>query len=462
MHQKPLRIQWNIANHGCLEVVDWHLWQDIVNLTDKNSLETELWLEFVHQARKMGLPRTTGWDVSGLCESQQLLAVQAARSYLRGVPVRGHSAQIEGAEKSGQYDYRQLCLAEIEQLFTQESFTLMDKKVLAHHQFELLPDSSCLLEGGEACKKFELVRQLIDAWRKAGQPPRWVIVGGGSLCDSAAYAAHLVGCAYILVPTTLLAMVDACVGGKTAVNLEPWGKNILGAFSYPHAVLTSTTFLESLPDIELDSGIFEALKHGLLAGQKSQVRALLAQLSSRRKQARLELGVDQLMQNIEVKAKVIEQDSTELKGLRHCLNYGHTLGHALESYHLSRQSYLPHGICVGFGMLFANLLGAALGITESEFTIESEILLKAALDSFTREVFVSPFELAGQGEQLWQLMLQDKKNSTSDLEQVNWVFLANWGQLAHPVGQAGYLHPVSKQQFLASFTHFTWLLGLRP
>ncbi len=186
-----------------------------------------------------------------------------------------------------------------------------------------------------------------------------VALGGGIVGDIAGFAAATVlrGVPFVQVPTTLLAMVDSAVGGKTGVN-TPHGKNLVGAFHQPTLVYAAMAVVQTLPDREMRCGLGEVVKHGVLADRvlfdlcaerasaiKERDRAVLAQLVER---------------SCRVKAAVVAEDELE-GGVRAVLNLGHTVGHAIETVLSGSEEAMPHGECVAIGMVAEARWAAARG-----------------------------------------------------------------------------------------------------
>ena len=205
---------------------------------------------------------------------------------------------------------------------------------------------------GEANKSLATAGAIIDALvaKGARRDSAAVVVGGGMLGDTAGFAASIFmrGIDLVHVPTTLLAMVDSSIGGKVAVN-HPKGKNLIGSFHRPSAVIADPSVLRSLTKRELLSGLFEAVKGGVIRD-----RDLFALFETRR-DAMLALDppvIDEIVQRkIRVKADIVSADERE-GGLRRLLNYGHTIGHALEA--ATKYAVLTHGEAVAWGMIAAN------------------------------------------------------------------------------------------------------------
>ncbi|HSN69456.1 MAG TPA: 3-dehydroquinate synthase family protein, partial [Thermoanaerobaculia bacterium] len=181
-----------------------------------------------------------------------------------------------------------------------------------------------------------------------------IAVGGGTVGDAAGFAASILfrGVDLIHVPTTLLAQVDSSIGGKVAIN-HPRGKNLVGSFWPPRAVLVDPSFLRTLPPMEFLSGAFEALKAGVIMDEAlfDLVRGEYHTTGS---------SLEELVRRaIAVKAAVVAEDEME-KDRRRLLNYGHTIGHAIEA--ALGYGALSHGEAVGWGMIGANAIAARRGL----------------------------------------------------------------------------------------------------
>jgi 3-dehydroquinate synthase len=221
-----------------------------------------------------------------------------------------------------------------------------------------------ILPDGEAHKTLETVGRILDALAEAGyaRDATVLALGGGVVGDMAGFAAacYQRGIAYLQVPTTLLAQVDSSVGGKTAVN-HPLGKNLIGAFHQPVAVLADTGTLATLPDRELRAGIAEVIKYGAImdAGFLDWLQENMAALLARKVGA-----LDQaIKRSCELKAQVVASDERE-QGWRALLNFGHTFGHAIES--LAGYGSWLHGEAVAAGMVMAAEFSVANGLLDSD------------------------------------------------------------------------------------------------
>ncbi|HOQ93775.1 MAG TPA: 3-dehydroquinate synthase family protein [Sphaerochaeta sp.] len=230
--------------------------------------------------------------------------------------------------------------------------------------FKQLPPSHVVLESGESQKNFASLERIISTALEEGlaRDGRIIGFGGGVVCDLAGFAAsvYMRGCTLTLVPTTLLAMVDASLGGKTAIDYRGV-KNIVGSFYPAREVLISTDVLHTLNEREYLNGLGEVLKHALLSSDDRLYRFVVTQKNEilSRDAKILDLMVEL---SLRVKLEYIEQDPTEQLGIRQMLNLGHTFGHALEStFHFGTFS---HGSAVAWGCCRALEAGVSLGITD--------------------------------------------------------------------------------------------------
>jgi 3-dehydroquinate synthase len=251
---------------------------------------------------------------------------------------------------------------------------------------------------GERAKKLTQVEKLAAKLVKRGAERQSVILalGGGVVGDVGGFLASVFmrGVPVVQIPTTLLAQVDSAIGGKTGVNLAA-GKNLIGTFHQPLAVLVDPDVLATLPEREYRSGLFEAMKYGVIRNpaifelMESQSEAML-----RRDGVLLEKLIAEC---IRVKADVVSADERE-SGERRILNFGHTIGHALEAEAGYRK--LLHGEAVGWGMIAAALIGYALDVTDSLTAqrIIATVLAYGPLPKFK-----------AQGRQILGRMLADKK-----------------------------------------------------
>ena len=217
-----------------------------------------------------------------------------------------------------------------------------------------------LIPDGERAKNLSTVGRIYDGLLKA-QADRGcaiIAIGGGVVGDVAGFAAatYLRGVPVVQVPTTLLAQVDSAIGGKTGVN-HALGKNLIGAFHHPAAVIVDPELLRTLPRREFRAGLYEAVKYGVIASRElfERIDADLPALFAR-DTGRL---VPVIADSCRIKARVVGEDERE-KGPRRVLNFGHTAGHALEA--VTRYRRFRHGEAVAYGMLAAAELAHARGV----------------------------------------------------------------------------------------------------
>ena len=226
-----------------------------------------------------------------------------------------------------------------------------------------------------------------------------VALGGGVVGDVAGYVAatYLRGLRYVQVPTTLLAMVDSSVGGKTGVDFEQ-GKNLIGAFHQPRAVYIDTRVLTTLPEREYRSGLGEVVKYGVIA--EPGLLDTLKMMSSTRDGQRTDFLREIIGRCCEIKADIVSRDEFEETGLRATLNFGHTIGHALES--ATQYRRFKHGEAVAIGMIAATHIGELNGQTPASV----RPALRDALTSQGLPVCI-PADIAP--ESLIDLLGHDKK-----------------------------------------------------
>ncbi|MCM8821256.1 MAG: 3-dehydroquinate synthase [Candidatus Omnitrophica bacterium] len=209
---------------------------------------------------------------------------------------------------------------------------------------------------GESSKTFNVAYNLLKECSLYRMERTDVIValGGGVICDLAGFVSsiYLRGIRFVSIPTTLLAQVDASIGGKTAINL-PWGKNLVGAFHQPFFVVMDFSTLETLPDREISQGMAEVIKSAVIRSKKLFNYLIKIDASETRKH--LKYFVPEC---VLIKKRVVETDEKEEKGIREILNFGHTIGHAIEI----NSKKLNHGESVSVGMVGETFLAFKKGI----------------------------------------------------------------------------------------------------
>lgn len=276
------------------------------------------------------------------------------------------------------------------------------------HHFEVLE-----IPSGEINKTIGTCMHLWQALSELDADRKSLVInlGGGVVTDLGGFVASTFkrGVTFINVPTTLLAMVDASIGGKTGVDLGSL-KNQIGVINQPEMVLVVTEFLKTLEERQLQSGYAEMLKHGLI--QSHAYWETLKTVSTFD-------GLDAMIHDsVQIKNKVVLEDPTE-KGLRKILNYGHTLGHAIESYFLEHPDYetLLHGEAIAIGMILEGYLAHKVaGLSESELKdIKTTFLARYAKVEFTNDDILA----------ILSLLKFDKKNAHG---KINFVLLERIGK----------------------------------
>jgi 3-dehydroquinate synthase len=244
---------------------------------------------------------------------------------------------------------------------TRDVWHLYGKRVLA--ALDGRPSETLFFTGGENNKRLSHIEQLAGQMAENGadRSSLVVAVGGGIVTDMAGFLAAIFmrGIPVIQIPTTLLAQVDAAVGGKTGVNLVA-GKNLIGSFHQPLAVLIDPSVLASLPPREYLAGLYEIVKSGVIRSEP-----LFRILADRRNEvlAQAPEVLDHIIaESVRIKAEVVSADERE-SGLRRILNFGHTFGHALEAE--TRYTRFLHGEAVSWGMRAATYLAARLEMIPS-------------------------------------------------------------------------------------------------
>jgi 3-dehydroquinate synthase len=218
---------------------------------------------------------------------------------------------------------------------------------------------------GEENKTRQTWAQLTDAMleRGMGRDTCVIAVGGGVTCDLAGFVAatYMRGIPVVQVPTSLLAMIDAAIGGKTGVDV-PAGKNLVGAFHPPYHVVIDPTVLHTLPDAELSNGLAEAVKHGAIAD--ASYLEWITESTTSIFERRMHTLESLIRRSIEIKTAYVAEDLREA-GKRAALNFGHTIAHALER---ASGYAIQHGHAVGLGMLIEAEVGNVLGVTNPHST----------------------------------------------------------------------------------------------
>ncbi|MFX0557074.1 3-dehydroquinate synthase [Maribacter sp. CXY002] len=289
------------------------------------------------------------------------------------------------------------------------------------------------IESGEINKTIETCVGVWEALSELGADRKSLLInlGGGVLTDLGGFVASTFkrGIDFINVPTTLLSMVDASVGGKTGVDLGPL-KNQIGVINQPVMVLIVSDFLDTLEDRQMQSGFAEMLKHGLIKDEKywNTLKRIddLTEIKS------------QILTSVQIKNEVVLQDPTE-QNIRKILNYGHTLGHAIESYFLENEAKetLLHGEAIGIGMILEGYLSYKLtGLSHDNL----EEIKSTFLEHYPKVEFTD-FDI----EKILELLKYDKKNAHG---KINFVLLKTIGDTEIDVN-------VDSQLFAEAFAYYS-------
>jgi 3-dehydroquinate synthase len=282
--------------------------------------------------------------------------------------------------------------------------------------FSSLQCNTVVLPDGEPHKNLNSLSHIYDALihHQHHRDTTLIALGGGVIGDITGFAAatYQRGVRFIQLPTTLLAQVDASVGGKTAVN-HPLGKNMIGSFHQPDAVIMDLNTLETLPEREFNAGLAEVIKYALLMGGDCLLlleQVLQVGFASKSSKALADL----IAHCCGIKAKFVEEDERE-QGRRALLNLGHTFGHALESY--TQYERWLHGEAVAMGLYCAALLSKQLGYLTQADLQRLDLMLKAAQlpSRIPKDIDL---------KQIQALMLKDKKVKN---KQLHVVLIRAWG-----------------------------------
>ncbi len=298
--------------------------------------------------------------------------------------------------------------------------------------FQELSDAEViLLPEGEENKQMSIAYSVWEALTDYTVSRNDLVInlGGGMITDLGGFIASCYkrGCDFINIPTSLLGMVDASIGGKTGINLGHF-KNQIGVFSNPKAVYIDPIFLTTLPDEEMKSGYAEMLKHGLISN-KNLFFEIIEQLENYK-----ELDVEFLGVSLSIKNEVVKNDPLE-KGLRKILNYGHTIGHVIEGHYMETLN-LSHGHAVAIGMVMEAFLSKIEGkLSEGDYKqIESNILKHFKVPTFSDDDIKS----------MTEMLINDKKNDSGVIKCC----------LLSAIGKCSFDNVIPEERFIETFMHF--------
>lgn len=261
-------------------------------------------------------------------------------------------------------------------------------------------------EAGEANKNIDTCVEIWKVLTELGGDRKSLVInlGGGVVTDLGGFVSSTFkrGIDFIHIPTTLLSMVDASVGGKNGVDLGNL-KNQIGVINVPKMVLIDTNYLETLSQTEMRSGLAEMLKHGLIYDRAYWERFLDLKAIDF-------ADFDELIyRSVEIKNEIVKQDPTE-KNIRKALNFGHTLGHAIESYFLENESKttLLHGEAIAVGMILESYISLQKNLIKTEEYLEIKSTIKSIYDDITFE--------ENDIEPILELLIHDKKNEFGTIQ----------------------------------------------
>jgi 3-dehydroquinate synthase len=291
-----------------------------------------------------------------------------------------------------------------------------------------------LLPCGEENKVMEVCFQVWQAFTEYGFGRKDLVInlGGGVVTDMGGFIASIYkrGLKFINIPTSLLGMVDASIGGKTGIDMDRY-KNQLGTFSHPTHIFIDPIFLQTLPEEEIFNGYAEMVKHALIKDvdlwEKIRVIHSEEELTT----------IDNIYTSVKIKTEIVDGDPTE-KGERKILNFGHTIGHALESYFLDKNA-ISHGHAVALGMCAESFISLKRNWISKEIFKDIEATITASFPMISLN--------ADEVSTIISLMYQDKKNEAGKI----------LGSLLNGVGSCLYDIELSEEEIGESLFHLSLL-----
>lgn len=288
------------------------------------------------------------------------------------------------------------------------------------------------IEPGEEMKNIQTANQLWEILTEMQADRKALVInlGGGVITDMGGFVASTYkrGVQFINIPTTLLSMCDASIGGKTGIDLMHY-KNMVGTFTFPEQIFVYPKFLETLPYKELRSGFAEMLKHGLIADEKHWENLIhISKLDAN-------AVIPYIETSMEIKQSVVQKDFQE-KSVRKTLNFGHTIGHAVESLCLSQGNPILHGEAVAMGMITE----AHLSFTEGLISEETCSIVIENIQKYYPYLDISDFK----DEDIFELLINDKKNTDS---KINFSLLTG-------IGSCNFDYQCSKKKIASSIEFY--------
>ncbi len=326
----------------------------------------------------------------------------------------------------------------IEQLNPTKVFILVDenskKHCLPYIEEKLkLNFTAIQVPAGEKYKNLQTCSGIWQALvsNQADRNCLLINLGGGVIGDMGGFAAScfMRGVRFIQLPTTLLSQVDASAGGKVGIDFLDY-KNMIGAFSNPELVWINTDFLSTLPFREIKSGFAEVIKHALIKSEEywKKITSAPGNLS-------LDNWHDIIQQSVHIKNEITRQDPYE-KGIRKILNFGHTIGHAIESFYLKTDKRLLHGESVAIGM-----------ICEAHLSYQCSLINDAQLKEvslFIHKIFPIRKNLVNNFDDIYELMKKDKKNFDQKIS----------FSLLNGIGDCSFNHFCNRDAIMKSFAYY--------
>ncbi len=330
---------------------------------------------------------------------------------------------------------------EIQGLAPSKIFVLVDENTEKYCLFHLFENTELSMqvikiESGERHKNLDTCQTIWQSLMNKGADRQSLLInlGGGVIGDMGGFCAgtYMRGIRFIQMPTTLLSQVDASIGGKTGIDFMQ-RKNMIGLFGKPEAVFVFTKFLKTLPKIELRSGFAEMLKHALIADKESWDKLTQSEIT------KISDWESLVYQSILTKLDITNEDPYE-SGKRKILNFGHTIGHAIESYWMTSDKPLLHGEAIAIGMIAESFIAYRMGLIREEILFE---IRRAILHIYGHQPrYVKP---AGA---LISLMRSDKKNHNN-------TFLLS---LPDAIGQCRYDIPITEDIIAESLIFYGTVL----
>lgn len=287
-----------------------------------------------------------------------------------------------------------------------------------------------ILPDGEIYKNFETLNLILEACftHRLDRKSLLIAFGGGVIGDMVGFAASIFqrGINFIQIPTTLLAQVDASVGGKTGIN-NSYGKNLIGSFWQPRAVYCESSFLKTLPKREFNAGVAEIIKMAVMFDKDFFTWLQTHDLNN---EENLKTAI---YKSIALKAKIVSEDETE-QGIRAVLNYGHTFAHVIENQ--TNYAIYLHGEAVAMGIVMANALARLMGF----LTIEDEMKIQSLLKSYMLPTHYEIHDL----ELFYDAFFLDKKSANNKIKFI----------LANGIGDHKICDDISKERILEALGEF--------